>query len=297
MKPWPGISACALLLLTGCTTAIAGRPGGEGSHEVACPRALATDRATRVTDAGSTPRKKFRLTAAKGTTHHPIFTFDMDLDVGGNDVTVPTTDMPVTMSVTSSCSQGFVYRAVYERPRVDPDGPNSTAYQTQYNKIAGMTLIAAVDRFGNTVDSDLTHVPAFNVSGSNSLDSISDFNQATVGFPDEAIGVGAKWSAHRTISSGPAQLDVTAHYQLLSWHGNTVSVASQVTETGKPYSQTVQGHKVTVNSLTGSGHGTITADLDQPIGTGSIEVQTVSKVSADDGSDSTISLDTRLTIH
>jgi uncharacterized protein DUF6263 len=297
MKPWLGISTCALLLLAGCTTAIAGKPGGAGTHTVACPSAPAQNRATSVADSGSAPRKNFRLTADKTTTQHPIFTFDLQFDLDGNDVTVPTTDMPVALSVTSTCPQGFVYRAVYERPRVDPDGTNAPAYQTQYNKIAGMTLIAAVDRFGNTVDSDLTHIPAFNVGGSNPLNSISDFNQATVGFPDQAIGVGAKWSAHRTISSGPAQIDVTAHYQLMSWHGNTVTVASQVSETGKPYSQTVQGHKITVDSLTGSGQGTITADLDRPIGSGSIEVQTVSKVSADDGSNSTISVDTRMTVH
>lgn len=296
MTPWLGISTCALLLLTGCTTAIAGRPGGEGTHPIVCPTGPAKDRATSVAAPGNAPRKKFRLTDSRPATQHPTFTFDMQLDLDGNSVTVPTTDMPVTLSVTSTCPQGFVYRAVYERPHVDPNDPNSTAYQNQYDKIAGMTLVAAVDRLGNTVDSDLTHIPAFNVGGNNPLNSISDFNQATVGFPDRAIGVGAKWSARRTISSGPARIAMTAHYQLVSWNGNTVTVASQVSETGKPYSQTIQGHKVSLESLTGTGHGTITMDLRNAIGSGTVEVQTVSKVSADDGSSSTISLDTRMTV-
>jgi hypothetical protein len=294
MKPWLGISTCALLLVAGCTTAIAGKPG---RHTIACPTAPAKDRATSVTDAGSAPRKDFRLTADPSTTQRPTFTFDLQFDLGGDDVIVPTTDMPVALSVTSACPQGFVYRAVYQRPRVEPGDPNSNTYQTQYNKIAGMTLTASVDRFGNTVDSNLTHIPDFNVGGSNPLSSISDFNQATVGFPNQAIGVGAKWSAHRMISSGAARIALTANYQLLSRHGNTVTVASTVSETGKPYSQTIQGHKVTVESLTGSGQGTITMDLGKPVGSGSIDVQTVSKVSADDGSSSTISLDTRMTVH
>lgn len=292
-----GISTCALFLLAGCTNAIAGRSGGEGAHTIACPTALATDRPTPVSDTGKAPRKKFRLTDDKPGTQHLTFVFDMDLDVGGNATTVPTVDMPTSLSITSSCRQGFVYRAVYERPRVDPDDPNASTYQDQYDKMAGMTLTAANDRLGNTLDSALTHVPDLNVGGSNPLNSISQFNQATVGFPNQAIGVGAKWSARRTIPYGAAQITVTANYQLLSWHGNKVTVASKVDETGKPYSQTIQGHKITVDSLTGSGQGTITMDLGKPVGSGSIDVHTITKVSADDGSNSTISLDTKMAIH
>src|SRR5579875_3027877 len=246
-----GISACALLLVAGCASAIAGKPV-EGAHPIGCPTAPATGRGTTVSDTGAAPRTQFRLADEKPTEQQSTFVFDMDFTSNGNEVTVPTVRMPTTVTVTASCRQGFVYRAVYLRPQVDQDGPNAGAYQKQYDKIAGMTLVAAVDRLGNTVDSKLTHIPDLNVAGTNPLNSISNFNQATVGFPLQAIGVGAKWSAHRTIANGAEHIAVTANYHLLSRHGNTVTVASTVSETAKPYSETIQGHKVTVDSVTGS---------------------------------------------
>ena len=285
------------LLATSCVRTTAGHSLGQGTHVVRCPAAPAAQRVTQVTNAGSAPRKKLRLAASTSTRQHSTFTITMQLQLDANDITVPTTEEPVTLAVTSTCPQGFIYQATYQKPRVDPSAANASTYQGQIDKMTGMMLVVAVDRYGNTVDSDLSKVPNYDLGGTNPLNSISDFNQATVGLPTEAVGVGAQWTARRTISIGPARITFTAGYELLAETGNVITVSSTVSEAGKPYSETIQGHKVTVESLTASGHGTLQMDLSKPIGTGNIDLETTTKISADDGSRSTTTLTTSMKIN
>jgi len=286
----------SMVLATSCVSTTAGHPIGAGTHVVRCPTSAAPQQAPEVTNTGTAPRRQLQLSATKSTRQASTFTITMQLQLDGNQIEVPTTEMPVTLAVTSTCPQGFLYRATYQKPRVDPNDPNADTYQQQFDKMAGMMLTVAVDHYGNTVDSAMTNVPSYDLGGTNPLNSISDFNQATVGLPTKPIGVGAQWTARRTLSVGPAQLTVTADYQLLSIRGDIITVSSKVTETGKPYSLTIQGHKATVESLTANGQGTLQMDLSKPLGTGDIELQTITRVSVDDGSSSTTTLHTSMKI-
>jgi hypothetical protein len=280
------------MLVAGCATTKAGHLVGEAPHKIQCPSAPAVTTGTlKLLDAGRQPRKAVRIDVDKTTRQQATMGLAMHIATGDSEADAPVIQMPVSMTVTASCKAGFVYTARYGKPRVDPDSPNSAAMQQQMDQVNGMTLTSANDRTGHVLDSAFSKVPkSLSVGGTNPLNSIGDFNQAVVGFPSKPIGVGARWTAISQVDTGPAHLTVNSTWRLLSRTGDTLTLASAISEQAKPYSQTISGHKITISKLTGTGQSSLNVDLSKLIGTGTIHLKTHTEASADDGSSATTDL-------
>ncbi len=292
------VAVGSLLLVAGCASTKAGHLVGEAPHKIQCPSQPAVTTGTlKVLNAGQQPRKAARSAADNSTRQQATMTLAMHISTGAADLDAPTIRMPVSFAVTASCKAGFVYTARYEKPQVDPGAESSTAMQQQMDQINGMTLTSANDRSGHVVDSKFSKVPkSLTVGGTNPLNSISDFNQAVVGFPNQPIGVGARWIATSEVVTGPVHLTIHSTWKLLAWQGDTISLSSAISEQAKPYSQTVSGHKVTVSKLTGSGQSSLKVDLHKLIGLGTIQIKTHTELSADDGSSANTDLSMAMAI-
>ncbi len=89
-------------------------------------------------------------------------------------------------------------------------------------------------------------------------------DQMTVPFPDEPIGVGAKWEVTQKVIEAGMTLDQTTAFEITAVKGAVVSLRFTVTLTappGKLESTFAGGMVAEVKSLTGSGEGTIEVDL------------------------------------
>jgi len=89
-------------------------------------------------------------------------------------------------------------------------------------------------------------------------------DQMTVPFPEEAIGVGAKWEVSQKVVEAGMTLDQTTTFEVTAVKGQRVSLRFTVTlaaPPGKLESTFAGGLAADVKSLTGSGDGTIEVDL------------------------------------
>jgi len=91
-------------------------------------------------------------------------------------------------------------------------------------------------------------------------------DQMTVPFPDEAIGVGAKWEVAQKVIEAGMKLDQTTTFEVVAVRDNVVSLRFSVVlaaPSGKLESTFAGGMAAEVKSLAGSGEGTIDVDLGQ----------------------------------
>lgn len=89
-------------------------------------------------------------------------------------------------------------------------------------------------------------------------------DQMTVPFPDEPIGVGAKWEVAQKVLEAGMTLDQTTTFEVTGVDGVRVSLRFSVTlaaPPGKLESRFASGLSAEVERLTGSGDGTIEVDL------------------------------------
>lgn len=89
-------------------------------------------------------------------------------------------------------------------------------------------------------------------------------DQMTVPFPDEAIGIGAKWEVAQKVFEAGMTLDQTTAYEVTGVDGARVSLRFSVTlaaPPGKLESTFASGLSAEVERLTGSGDGTMEVDL------------------------------------
>jgi len=89
-------------------------------------------------------------------------------------------------------------------------------------------------------------------------------DQMTVPFPEEAVGVGAKWEVVQKVADAGMALDQTTTFEIVGKNGGVVSLRYTVTlaaPPGKLESAFAGGMAAEVLRLTGSGEGTIDTDL------------------------------------
>jgi hypothetical protein len=90
------------------------------------------------------------------------------------------------------------------------------------------------------------------------------FSQLAAALPEEAIGPGAKWEVTMPVKTQGMTIEQTANYELVSIEGERVTIKStfaQHAANQKIENPAMQGMKLDVTKMAGTGGGEMTLDL------------------------------------
>lgn len=268
-------AAAAVLALAGCSSddgepKQGSRPVGDGSSAASSGAGDATtepgDRATsmpttsdvEVLDSGSGDRRVLEVAVEDGHVERTTASMRLTMDYGTGKVTLPLS-MPFTTTVTGVEDDGFTADVVYGRASVErgslPEGTEPMVAQAM-DLIEGTTAHVSYGRNGILRSSELELGADAPDLVARVLDNLASQSFAVaVPYPDEEVGVGARWRARTTMRVGGVEAVVTSTYELteLSDDGYVVTVGAEQTADPGP----AVGGGTIVESVS-SGGGTVT---------------------------------------
>lgn len=222
--------------------------------------------------AGNGPKDFLRLDVREGTTEKLTMTMDMTgAQAGGAAVKVPTMSMGMVVKVTHVSDAGDITSDFhYSDVQVDATVPGAAEVRKQLAPLVGVHGTIVTDRRGVVKESDITVPDDLEPTMKSVMDSLKNQLQSmTVPYPEEAVGVGSRWSysAHPVIAGIRENFKST--YTLVSRSGDTVVLSSAVEQSAPEQDPAIPnlppGAKVHLDSQRSSGTGTTTVDLTAPL--------------------------------
>jgi len=213
-----------------------------------------------------------RLEPVAGTTESMTMTMHMSMTMAGN----PMGEMKMPAMVTSMSStigevtdDRIEATMNFDSIEIEPDSDGNPALAAELSKmLAGFEEFSAsveIDRrgamLGGTVNMPQGLPPQLQDTMNQMQQSIGKIQ---VPLPEEAVGVGGKWTAVSVIEQNGMKLKQTATYEMKEREGNTVSLdvgieQDVVNETFSPQ----PGVTATIDSYEGGGEGTLKLQLDK----------------------------------
>jgi hypothetical protein len=136
--------------------------------------------------------------------------------------------------------------------------------QTALAGIKGHTTTGVMSSRGVTKKVDIKLPPGANAQSKQTMDQIKDgLNNLSVPFPEEPVGVGAKWESKETTKVQTAAIEQTGTYELVSSQGDKLSTKMEVGfESAMPKSQGAMAG----GQMSGKSTGTANLDLSKVVG-------------------------------
>lgn len=192
----------------------------------------------------------------------------VELSIMGKTQRVPTPEITVALSGTVlSVDEGTARVQVqYGDVQFTPTGVRQIdkALEKEVPKMSGIEGVMTLDDRGRSrsVELDLSRLGDV---AREQTETALDVSQTLVPFPEQAIGVGARWSQSLTTEAQGLQIGSTVTYTLVDRSEHMVTIRSEV-------SQSLVGGKLEglpipldVTGINGGGGGTITIDLRKPL--------------------------------
>jgi hypothetical protein len=220
---------------------------------------------------GAEPRRALRYKPVYGARSltNTRMTMDTNMTAAGQPYQIQPPPMTMVMEtvVTEVGSSTFDIAMKVTATDVEPGGNPalSPGVKTAIAKIVGMTTLGRIDHRGVMIAADTVmpaNAPPEAVSMAKSMDQIT--TQATAPFPEEAVGVGARWSVVSEIETSGMKLTQTAVYQLLELTGDKgrISVAIEQTAPAQDVKTPGMAPDMKAHLVSAVGHGTSTIAFD-----------------------------------
>lgn len=230
------------------------------------------DPVVKLVDAGKAPLKPLRLTAKKGLKRTVITRMTMGLSMDlGNGAPVaqdmPPIEMVFTMKVTDVAANGDIrYDAAFKRPKVIASALTSPAVVKAMNDafkgVEGITGYTVMTNRGFVKEVKLDVPASTSPQVKQMLDSMKQsMSQISSPFPDEAVGVGAKWDTITKVSANGIEIQQTASNRLVSLKGNKATLNIVLAQTAKPQTFSANGITANLESYAADGTGETVFDL------------------------------------
>lgn len=250
----PSLCALLLLLATGCPKdapiepVVGGVEGGtiapeagptpeppsnaSASHEVSPEHQALLERVeagggvVTLVDAGAEPRRALRIGAGAG--HKEVVRLEMGMTMtmsmgamGSHTAAMPTIISDMTMEVTEVTPEDLLvvatettYAGVGD-DAADTDPALVAQLEASLAGIEGMKVFSTMDRRGNSVESDLDLPASMDAATRAQVDSMNNsLSQVTAPFPDEPVGVGARWDSAMVVENQGMKILQIVHYEL-----------------------------------------------------------------------------------
>lgn len=230
----------------------------------------------KVLDAGAEPREPLRLALQAGQTQAMTMTMRMamSMELGGKSLpktAIPPVQMTMNLTVKEITPEGdirseFVLTEMDVLP--DPSAMPGVADQMKtmlsgMRNISGTSLISSRG-IGKSAEFSLPK--DLNPQIQQTIDSMrQQINQLSVPFPEEALGVGARWTVTQHLDQQGMKLDQVATWELRERSGSAVKLGNTLLQTAAPQAISAPGlppgATVLLDALDSTGKGDVEVDL------------------------------------
>lgn len=242
-------------------------------------------------DAGAEPRQALRFTPQASETQTTTMTMMMNvlMSAGGQVLPfdAPTTILTFESEITQVDDNGDIH---FQMSCTDAEVGDSTnappevrqVLEAQIQNLVGFGGTMLMDSRGNVKESNFSLSETADPMMQELFDQISQsVDRLSAPFPEEAVGLGARWQIAHAMNVNGIKLTQTAIYELVSMDNNVATLnvtleqqapPQQLESPGLPPSATV-----TLNSMQARGEGQVTIRLDRlmpEIGTMSLQSNT-----------------------
>jgi hypothetical protein len=211
-----------------------------------------------------------------------VTSMNMSMNLMGQqmDMPVPPMKMGVDLTVTGIAPNGDItYNLAFTGMTMEGDASSPVAMQLQAATagISGIKGTTTMSNRGVTKSSSLDVAdPTLKAMLSQMTSSVENISTP---FPEEAVGVGAKWEVRQAITAAGYTQFQKAIYEVTAIDGPAVSlkVTTETSAPPQPINNPMaaqSGGEMALDKMTGSGVGTMTIRLDSLTPTSSIEQTT-----------------------
>ena len=135
-----------------------------------------------------------------------------------------------------------------------------------FQELKNLKLVLVGDNRGRVLEATVDAPDDLNPFLVQMLDSLSQsMKQVSAPLPEEAVGIGARWSITGAITTGGLTFDQTATYELVERTGDRFTVAVTVEQTAEPQSIGESALSVQITDYSATGNGNMVMDLAYPI--------------------------------
>ncbi len=144
----------------------------------------------------------------------------------------------------------------------------SAAMRSEIAKLVGLKGSAIVDKQGKTKEVNLSLPSGSSATTKQIYEQIlNSLKQISSPFPEEAVGVGAKWSVANSLKVNGMTLNQIATYEIANIQDNVITLNVSLEQHADPQNFNPPGlpagASVKLKSLNSQGNGTLTLKLDQ----------------------------------
>jgi len=213
-----------------------------------------------------------------------VMAMSMNMDMGGMQMpmSMPAMKLSADVAVTGVAPNGdMTYSLEFSDMTIDGTGadPNVVAaMQGAMPSMKGLKGTAVVTARGvqKSVNLDMSTVnPALQQTMQAMTSSLENMS---LPFPEEAVGVGAKWEVKQAVANGGMKTFQKITVELTAVDGNSVTLALKTEQTAPPQPvnnpQMPAGATMSLVSLSGTGTGTMKIKLDSLVPTSEMNAKT-----------------------
>lgn len=240
------------------------------------PAAAGDGAVVTLLEPGAEPREPLRLKLSAGQAQTMTMTMrmGMEMSMGPNKMpkqTIPPMQMLMSLSVKEITPEGDIKSEfsldkidVLSEPGAAPEMVDALkATLGTMQKISGTSTITPR---GIVKSADFQLPADLNPQIKQTMDGMrQQVNQMSVPFPEEALGIGAKWTVRQNLEQQGMKLTQVATWELKERSGTVVKLGSTIVQEAAPQKVSAPGMppgaSVNLDSLNSSGSGTTEVDL------------------------------------
>ncbi|MGD1851818.1 MAG: hypothetical protein ACFCBU_14920 [Cyanophyceae cyanobacterium] len=135
-----------------------------------------------------------------------------------------------------------------------------------FQQLKDLKLVLVGDDRGRVLAANVEAPEGLNPFLVQMLDSLSQsMKQVSAPLPEEAIGIGARWSITGSVTAGGLTFEQTAIYELVEREGDRFTVTVEVEQVAEPQSVGPAGIAVELTDYSASGNGNLVMDIGYPV--------------------------------
>jgi hypothetical protein len=228
----------------------------------------------KLLEPGSEPRKVLRLHPKPGDKQSVSLTLVMAMEIKAGEMQNPMKMPPMTMTMDSTVKDvspegDITYEMVMGEAKVAEDSDAMPqlvdAMKTALGGMKGIKGTGIISAQGVPKSTEMEVPASADAQLRQAMDQAKDsFKNLAAPLPQEAVGPGARWEVRQPIKSQGMTMNQTTTFQIVSIEGDRVTATSTLNQSAsnqKIQSPAMQGLKLDLTKLVGTGKGNINFDL------------------------------------
>ena len=228
----------------------------------------------KLLEAGAEPRRAVRLQPKAGDKQKSelTLTVSVEMHMAGSPIpamNIPAIKLPMDVNIEGVSADGDIsYQTTMGE--VSIAGGNETPglgdlLQTTFGGLKGMTASGIMSSRGVIKSADMNVPAGASPQLRQSVEQMKDaLSGVSAPFPEEPIGVGAKWEMRQVLKSQGMNIKQTSAYELVALDGNRAEVKLTLLQSAanqKISNPAMPGIKMDLDKMEGAGLGRMTYDL------------------------------------